>query len=74
MAVFRTDANYIFSDSPSHTHTLSLSVSLAASLFPLLSVRVQNDVDAQLEIISYLTINVCGPKTKLSHFGTLLTI
>jgi hypothetical protein len=34
----------------------------------------KNDDIAQVKIINNLTINVCGPNNKLSHFGSFLTI
>ncbi len=71
--IFRTDANHIFSNAPSLTHTLSLSLRMLA-LFPFFLLQYKNDDVAQVQIIKNLTINVCGPKSKLSHFHTLYTI
>ncbi len=73
MAVFRMDANHTFSNALSLAHTLSRSLR-ALALFPFFLFQYNNDDVAQVQNIKILTINVCGPKNKLSHFGTFLTI
>ncbi len=73
MAIFRTDANPIFSNDLSLAHTLSLSL-WALALLPFFPFQYKNDDVAQVKIIKILTINVCGPKNKLSHFDTFYTI
>jgi hypothetical protein len=72
-AIFRTEANHIFSNAPSLAHTLFWSLQVLA-LFPFFPFQYKNDDVAQVKIIKTLTIKVFGPKNKLSHFGTFLTI
>ncbi len=70
-AIFGTDANSIFSDPPSLAHSLSLR---QLACFPFFPFEYKTMLLRKQKFISYLTINVCGPTNKLSHFITLLTI